>query len=358
MGLSINRPRNLPIGVDLGTSCLRMAQLRACDDGVELLAAASVEIPPKYREDSQRRLNFLSKQISRLRRSGEFKGRSAVLSLPAASVFVQPVRIPLLPPECAESAVRREIAGRLPYPVKEAVIQHIAAPAVYSQGDQMQERIVVAVSRTELECYLAMARAAHLTVVGVTADVCAVANCFARLFVCAPDESCVTLFLDLGHSSTQVVLCRGAEMVFARNLEVGGRELDQEVAGALQIPPEQAHLIRREMPIQEQRSAAEEELLRLLDARIAQIAGDISDCLRYCEVSMGSRPIGRVVFLGGEAHDKRFCQRIAERLNLPAQVGNPMVAVRPAGQMEKLDLGQPCPAWAVAFGLSLGAVAA
>ena len=115
------------------------------------------------------------------------------------------------------------------------------------------------------------------------------------------------------------------------------------------------------MLAQESQSSAQEELLRLLEARIAQIASDISDCLRYCEVSMGSRPIGRVVFLGGQAHDKRFCQCIAERLNLPAQVGNPMVAVRPAGsggQIGQLDLRRPCPAWAVAFGLSLGAAAA
>ena len=178
---------------------------------------------------------------------------------------------------------------------------------------------------------MAMARAARLMVVGVTADVCAVADCFARLFQRRADESRTTLFLDVGHSSTQVVLCHGAMMTFARNLAVGGRELDQEVATALQISPEQAYQVRREMLAQESQSDAEEELLRLLEVRIAQIAGDISDCLRYCEVSMGSRPIGRVVFLGGQAHDKRFCQCIAERLNLPAQVGNPMVDVRPAG---------------------------
>ena len=358
MGLSTNR--YLPIGVDLGTSCLRMAQLRTCEGGVELVAAESADIPLQYRDDSKRRMSFLSKQLSRLRKSGGFKGRSATLSLPAGMVFVQPVRIPLLPDASAEAAVRTEIAGSLPYPVEDAVIRHVAARASDGDHDQMQERIVVAVPRTELERYMGVARAAHLTVEGVTADVCAVADCFARLFRRASDASRTTLFLDVGHSSTQVVLCRGAKMIFARNLAVGGRELDAEVASALKIPPEQAYQVRREMLAQECQSSAEEELLRLLEARIAQIAGDISDCLRYCEVSMGSRPIGRVVFLGGQAHDKRFCQCIAERLNLPAQVGNPMVAVRPGagGQIGKLDLRRPCPAWAVAFGLSLGAAAA
>jgi len=361
MGLRTNRPRYLPIGVDLGTSCLRMAQLRTCATGVELVAAESAEVPPEYRDDSRRRMSFLSRQLSRMRKIGGFKGRRATLALPAGMVFVQPVRIPVLPEARADAAVRSEIARSLPYPLEDAVIRHVAARASDSDRDQMQERIVVAVPRVELERYMAMARAARLTVEGVTADVCAVADCFARLFQRASDESRTTLFLDVGHSSTQVVLCRGGTMIFARNLTVGGRELDQELASALQVSPEQAYQVRREMLAHESQSDAEEELLRLLEARIAQIAGDISDCLRYCEVSMGSRPIGRVVFLGGQAHDKRFCQCIAEQLNLPAQVGNPMVAVRPTGprrQIGPLDLRRPCPAWAVAFGLSLGTAAA
>ena len=361
MVLGTKRPTYLPIGVDLGTSCLRMAQLRTCEAGVELVAAESAETPPEYRDDSRRRMSFQGKQLSRLHKIGGFKGRSATLALPAGVVFVQPVRIPILPEANADAAVRSEIVGSLPYPLEDAVIRHIAAQVSDSDRDHVQERIVVAVPRAELESYMAMARAARLMVVGVTADVCAVAHCFARLFQRTSDESRTTLFLDVGHSSTQVVLCRGATMVFARNLAVGGRELDQEVATALQISPEQAYQVRREMLAQESQSDAEEELLRLLEVRIAQIAGDISDCLRYCEVSMGSRPIGRVVFLGGQAHDQRFCRCIAERLNLPAQVGNPMVAVRPVGpgrQIGQLDLRRPCPAWAVAFGLSLGATAA
>jgi len=64
-----------------------------------------------------------------------------------------------------------------------------------------------------------------------------------------------------------------------------------------------------------------------------------------------------VIFVGGQAHNNRLCQRIAERLNLPAQVGDPMAGLlraAPSGWSAELDVRKPNPSWAVAVGLGLG----
>jgi len=55
-----------------------------------------------------------------------------------------------------------------------------------------------------------------------------------------------------------------------------------------------------------------------------------------------------------------LCTSIASQLNLPAQVGDPMLGIhRPANAEIGTgpDLRSPCPEWAVAIGLSLGAKA-
>jgi Tfp pilus assembly PilM family ATPase len=60
--------------------------------------------------------------------------------------------------------------------------------------------------------------------------------------------------------------------------------------------------------------------------------------------------------VGGQAHNKRLCQSIAQRLNLPAQVGDPLAGLQRSSQSQQvLAESGPCPAWAVAVGLSLGA---
>jgi type IV pilus assembly protein PilM len=361
MGLEIKKLKNLPIGVDLGSSSIKMAQLRASENSFELLAAARVEIPGECRDDHERRFEFQCDKIRGILAAGAFKGREAILSLPAAATFLQPVRIPIVPQKQIDLAVKNELQGKLPYPEADAVIRHILAGTVYPEGRDMQERIVVAILRSDLEAYLAMAQRAGLQVVGVNIEACAIVECFARVLRRASDESCVTLFIDMGAASTQVALAHSQKIVFASNLPMGGHSLDEEVAEALHIPVEQAHQVRRNMIRQEADTAAEDELYGLLEDRIAGFADKMTQCVRYHESVFRNRPIERVIFVGGQAHDKRLCQSIAKRLHLPAQVGDPIAGIKRvnlAGGAFGLDGRQPNPSWAVAVGLSLGATLA
>ena len=83
----------------------------------------------------------------------------------------------------------------------------------------------------------------------------------------------------------------------------------------------------------------------------------MTQCLRYYESVFRSQSVDRAIFVGGQAYDKRLCQAIAQRLNMPSQIGDPLVRMRRtdgAGVDPKLDWRNPQPAWAVAVGLSLG----
>ena len=83
----------------------------------------------------------------------------------------------------------------------------------------------------------------------------------------------------------------------------------------------------------------------------------MTQCLRYYESVFRHRTVERAIFVGGQAYDKRLCQSLAQRLNVPAQIGDPLVRVKRspgAGARLNFDWRQPQPAWAVAVGLSLG----
>ena len=361
MGLQTTKLTPLPIGVDLGTSAVKMVQLRAGNAQFELLAAGSADVPTAAQDDPAARLDSQGRQIREILKSGPFKGRHAILAMPASATFLQPLKVPAGTPTGADDAVTAELEGKLPYPVRDAVVRQIVAGSAYGAGENMEERIVVAVSRGDLERHLAMVRRAGLDVVGVNIEACAVAECFSRLFRRSHDENRVTLFVDIGAGSMQVAVMQGPRLAFARNLPVGGRTLDAEVAKAMKIPVDQAAHIRRHMAEQPDGTPAKEDLFRLLDGQIARISGQITDSLRYCESSFRNWAIEGMIFLGGQAHDTRLCQAIAQRLNLAAQVGDPMVGIRRSsapGESGPIDAKKPQPAWTVAIGLSMGANAA
>lgn len=355
MGLKLSMQKSLPIGVDLGYSMLRLAQLRNIDGGLELLAAGAAEVPVPLREDIQKRLGFQARMIRQMLASRPFKGRKAVLCLPSHSIFLQSVKLPMAPPSEVDNMVRGELAGKLPYPVERAVVRSLPAGTVYADGGEMQERIVIAIARDDLDAYLGMAHKAGLEVVGADVQACAVVECFQRLLRRDSDEEKMTLFVDIGSSSTQVVMVRGKKLVFARSLALGGLTLDKELQAALKIPLEQARQARRRMAEGQAQTAAEDELFRLLDPKLAEIADEIARCLVYYERSFNANAVDKAVFLGGEAHNSRLCQCIARRLNLPATIGDPMAGLRLSQGLEGIETGKPQPSWAVAVGLSIGA---
>ena len=355
-----NWGKHLPIGVDLGSSSLKMAQIEYSDKKLELLAAKSIEIPPEYYDDPNRRLGLQSENIHHILKSGGFKGRKAILSLPAALTSIRQVKIPMAMSNNTDEAVKAELNGKLAYPVEDAVIRHYLVGKVYDNGEEMQARFVVAASRSEVDACLSMAHRARLEVVSIDIEACAIVECFARLFSQSADKSHTTLFIDIGWTGTQVALAHGQKLVFARNLSVGGRNLDQTVVDVLKIPIAQACRIRRKMlnDKNESEAEAEDDLFRLLDAKIAEIAEEIIKCLRYHESIFTDRAIERVIFVGGQAHNSRLCESIARRLNLPAQVGDPMAGIKwsQQGQWDsQIDRQKPNPSWAVAIGLSMGA---
>ena len=255
-------------------------------------------------------------------------------------------------------AVRGELHGKCPYPVSEAIIQDLVAGDVQGEDEPMQEIIVVATSRAAVNAYVTMARRAKLEVVGVNIESFAIVECFSRLFRRTADMAHTNLFVDLGARTTQVVLAQGRRIVFARNLATGGRYFDRAVAEGLGVSDAQAHAMRRELREARTPGPAGDELYRLLDAPLDALADELTQCLRYYESVFRNQPVERAIFVGGQAYDKRLCQALAQRLNLPAQVGDPLVRVSRmagAGAEMGMDRRHPQPDWAVAVGLSLGA---
>ena len=357
MAVKIVKGRVLPIGIDLGSNCLKLAQLSETDDSYDLIAAGAADIPLELQDNFNARIHFCEKAIRRLLRTNGFRGRQGVLSVPADATFVHHLKIPKRPPDQIHEAILAELAGKLPFQVADAEIRHVVAGDVISEGQPRQEVIVVAVPRATIQAQLGMAKRAKLDVAGINIESCAIVDCFARMFRRADDQNRPILFVDLGHASTQVVLSHGRRIVFARNITVAGRNFDGAIAETLGITPQEAHEIRRKLDDEDPSDPRVVELHSCMSNAIDQLVDELTQCLLYYEAVFRSQAIERLIFLGGQAMNKRLCQTIAQRLNLPAQIGDPLVRIgggQKAGAGTGLDRREPQPRWAVAIGLSLG----
>jgi type IV pilus assembly protein PilM len=233
-----------PIGVDFGSDCLRMAQVEQADREYRLVAAASADVPAHVRNDPAARFAFFGETVRELLASGSFRGRRVMLNLPASMMYIQHLRLPKMDDEALKKALPWEARGKLPIDPTQAVLRHIVAGEIYHDQEPKYEVILMAARRDWVEQYLAAAAKARLDVAGMNVEPKSMLDCFSHIFRRKTDMDATTCFLDVGCTASRAVIARSGRIQFARVIPIGGEHFSRAVSAALQIPLEDARLLR------------------------------------------------------------------------------------------------------------------
>ena len=221
-------PSANPIGVDFGSDCLRLAQVQRVGSGktdasgastgeYKLLAAASADVPQHVRHNPESRLQFFTETTRDLLAQGGFRGRDAILGLPAASMFIQHLRIPKMDEEQTKKSLPWEARGKLPIDPNQALLRHLIAGEVYHDQEAKNEVIVMAAAREVVNQLLAAASKAKLNVVGMNVEPKALVDCFGHVYRRKTDSEVTSCYIDVGCVATRAVIARGGQIFFARS---------------------------------------------------------------------------------------------------------------------------------------------
>jgi type IV pilus assembly protein PilM len=410
-------PSGNPIGVDFGSDSLRLAQVEqigitAGAADFKLVAAARMDVPAHLRHDLPNRMAFFADALRELWSKGRFAGKKAVLALPAASMTIQHLRIARMEEEALKQALPWEARGKLPYDPSHAVLRHLVAGEIHQDGEQKNEVILMAAQRELVNQLLAAAGRAKVEVVGMTTEPRAIVDCFGHVYRRKSDTGATTLYIDMGCQATRAYIARGQQILFARVVPIGSELFTRAVSQALQINVDEARLLRNklsQMPSGQPSSPDAERASGTNDAGPASDAAAVEDAVaaagqvdrraplapvrvppaayhpdaervaesyrepiaklveelslgrRYHEATFPTLLVNRAIFIGGEARHRGLCQEIARGLQLPAQVGDPMVRLGRNSEVDPdgdIDPKAPNPDWSVALGLSMGPVLA
>ncbi len=400
-------PRPNPIGVDFGSTCLRLAQVQVMGNEYHLIAAASADVPREIGQDVNQRIAWFAGTVRQLLSQGGFRGRQAVLGLPSAWMHIQHLRLPRMDDEAIKKAIAWESQGKLPIDPAHALMRHLVAGDICIDQEPQSEVILMAAARERINQFLAAAGKGKLDVVGMNVEPKVIVDCFARIYRRATDAEATSCYVDIGASATRAVIAYKGRILFARSIPIGGDHFTQVVADEMETSPQDARMLRvkyantgdalsppRRVDDMGANHAgtggvAERDSFALLNAatengdahhvgnqavatdgrsessrvRLAvtplriKLTEELELCRRYYESTFSSRPVDRLIFVGGESRQRELCQEIARSLGLAAQVGDPLVRMSRASRVaiaSGIDRRQTQPGWTVAIGLSMG----
>ncbi|MFP4144370.1 MAG: pilus assembly protein PilM [Phycisphaeraceae bacterium] len=375
MAFGFPRSRHTPIAIDFGSDQLKLLQLTA-GDSPRIRAAASEMVPESARLNGEARRQFLADALPRLLKSQPFRGRKAVCSLPALQTLTQHVEIPAGPDEDLTGRVEMQLRERLNVEPTRMVVRHFRVGQIVRESGPCQQVLVLAANRDVVMGYVELARQSKLDIVGMQGEPMALLQAYQQMPGHEPGRT--VALIDIGGSTTKVVIAQGDKLVFAKKIPAGGDQITREVAtqrglsfaDARAARLAEAGQTRPDTPAEPAAAPAQVTGIPALDVATsttappaaAPVGEDMLDCLtdelqlcvRYHQSLFPEHPLEKLVFLGGEARQVEICQRIARSLRTAAQLGNPLAAIGRGGKPGAgVDLDQPQPGWAVPLGLSL-----
>ena len=357
-----------PIGVDMGTRCVRMVQLAHHGNDYRVHAAQARwltggTLPLAGGDYWQAAERAISDMLS----TGGFGGRTAVTMMPAGQVQHQNLRLPAMPIDERDAAVRWEAAGRIQFDGKPAEIQYFDAGEVRQGDERRQEVILLAAPTDAVDAHVQTLVDAGLRLQAIDVS----AGALAR-FACAADAQAdaagdaVHMIVDVGYSASKVVVASAGRVLFFKVIDIGGQYLDQAVAQRLNLSVEQASELRRSAESGNSDAASANKLFGIehLDQVVeamreavrpafAQLAKELSLCLRYYSVTFrGTRPEA-VQLVGGEAVRQGMAAQLQAEVGLPVRVAD-VHGVLGGQTLPDAIAGDGNPAaWATAIGLAL-----
>ncbi len=349
--------RPMPIGVDIGSTTIRLLQLSGVPRDLRVMDAARLAIPQEVRSDPGRCRAFIVEAVRGAVRKGKFRGREAVMSLAPSEMAARNIRLPKMSDEELATAVNWEAQNKFPFDTATAVIQYLQAGEV-RQGDRvLNEVILLAAPRAEVENVIRLAAEAGLSLVSLDARPCAVFRGFERYLQRRADSEVVTVIVDLG-AETTVLVARGREIEFLKTIPIGGATLNRAVAECLDMAPAEAEGLRRHLGADRagDDEAADQVARPVADAirpHLEDLANEIGLCLRYHSVTFRTPRPQAVTFSGGESNNPSIVTVLGERLGIQAHVGEPLRGVKVDHVGPVMDRRGGLAEWATAMGLSL-----
>jgi type IV pilus assembly protein PilM len=364
------------IGLDIGTNAVTVAEVRP-GDPPRLVMFGQVALGREtMREGEVADDSAVTEAVGRLREEVGLKRAAVRLGLASPRVVVRQIEMPQMTRDELASALQFQAAELIPIPLDDAVLDFaILGPA--GPGDSGEPRmhvLLAAVQEATVLRLVAAVEAGGLQVAAVDLVPLALIRPLARTVpdlaligagVGAPTESAGGLgpaedgpgaegIVSFGGGVTAIAVHEVGVPRFVRVLGTGGRELTDAIANELDLPPETAEALKRQLGatghdelVARARSSIERPLSVLLD--------EVRSSIDYYRNQSDSSPLLRIVTTGGAAQLPGLTERLSALVGVPVEPARPreLVALGDIGFTEE-ELPRLDPYLPAAVGLALG----
>lgn len=372
------------VGVDIGSTVVKVVQLGRSGNGAELERAAIVPIYPEGERPRDTNLQHRSKvdAVKRALSKANITAKNAVSSVSGESIIVRYLQFPHMPEEDRRSAIQWEAEEYIPFRLEDVNIDSMVLGR--SRVDEDKEDVLLVSAKKDLvNSHLSVIREAGLVPKIVDVDSFAFLNAYEANYG-TQEETCTAL-VNIGAEITGISILHGGLSRFSRDISVGGDTITSAVASHLRCsfaeaeqlkishganPPDVAkqdtesnfssnlmETIRGTVDSMSEEDSPDNRdqlVAKAIGGVLADLISEVRRSIEFFENQTRDMSVGRVVLGGGTAVLLNLREHFERDLGLPTEVIDPLRKIRPTGKdLAESEIRRTGHSLAVGIGLGL-----
>src|SRR5438067_1340646 len=234
----------LALGLDIGSSSVKLVQLKEAKRGYILDAFGVAPLPPEAIVDGAlMNSTAIVDAIRQLLSQYKLKNREVAIGVSGHSVIIKKISMPRMSQEELEESIQWEAEQYIPFDVKDVNIDvQILTPADQDSGTGQMDVLLVAAKKDMINDYTSVVSEAGLAPVVVDVDAFAVQNAFEVNYE-APRSETVVL-VNAGASVCNINVLANGLTTFTRDVTIGGNQFTEEIQKQLNVSYDEAEKLK------------------------------------------------------------------------------------------------------------------
>ncbi len=334
--------------LDIGTSAIRLAELSPTKEGYQLSRYYQREFNIDPAMDDEDKAERRKEVLQQLLKETKVRNRRTIMAVPGQSVFTRNRPLPPVPEYKVTQIVRYEIQQQIPFSLDQIALDYQVLGRTEAGGyDVMMAAIKVDVVEKQLDILRKVKRAIDIV------DVAPIAayNWLKHTGEFGDDGQCVAL-VDLGATTTDIVIQKDNQFRFTRSLHVGGNDVTSAIASSFNMSFSEAEKLKREKGFaptgDPKRDGKGGEVIGRV---LGRLVAEINRSFAYFRSQPGGGPIQRVIVTGGGACLRNTIPYLQRSLGMEIRIAQPLagLAISPKANEASEHPEQAC----VVLGLAL-----
>ncbi|HUR27212.1 MAG TPA: pilus assembly protein PilM [Planctomycetota bacterium] len=262
-----------------------------------------------------------------------FKPEIARIGVTGRDVNLRYTRVPQVPDWQLKKLMRFEVEEIGGQSGAEVASDFNVLPA--QAENEGEDVVLLAMARESLlDAHLKGLAAVGGTLDAFSPNALALYNAWLRYGVIEDDT---ILLANIGHENIDVILVRGADLLFARNLSGGTKAFDEALAERFGVSAAKGEELKRKIvdltPGARPADATAEKATRAAAAPAGALLSLLQSTIMFCksQVKLTSLRVDRVLLCGGGAALKGLPKFISNGMNVPVDVFDPFRVVETGG---------------------------